>query len=1208
MDYKDIIKDKRLAKIELDKETALANDVKDISTTLKSPIDVVVGNIDFNKLSEAISSISFAKGENGEPGKNAYTPVKGKDYYTAKEIKDISANILSKIRVPKDGKDGKTPIKGVDYYTDKEIKSIINDVIKQIPIPKDGEDGKDVEIDYEKLVKDVVNKVPKPKDGYTPQLGIDYFNGQNGRNGLNAHEYYLPMAKPDVLGGIKLGTGLTIDEQGVVSSSGGSGTGVVETIVAGTNVTVDSTDPANPIVNSTGGGTTNHAALSNLAYSDSGHTGFQPAGTYSTDIHSNITALNAVTNTNTGDNATNSQYSGLSSSKQNTITLTTVGTSGASTLIADTLNIPQYTAGGGGDVVAPATNTDSYIPQWNGANSKTLKDGLAVPAGGLAGITALNAKLDSNTAITGATKTKITYDTDGLVTSGADATTADIAASTNKNYVTDAQLTVIGNTSGTNTGDQTLSGLGGVPTSRTVNTKALSSNIVLTPDDLDDTSTTHKFVSAAQLTTIGNQSGTNTGDSSSIPIGYLDTDGTLAGNSDVKVSSQKAVKTYVDNLALGLVAKPSAHTATTTVLPSNIYNNGSSGVGATLTAVSIGVLTIDGVAVALNDYVLVKNEVLGYTNGLYVVTTAGAVGVAYVLTRDITMNQSTEFSNSLIVVEAGTANTGTLWLCTNNGSITVGTTVVTFQNIPTAGAPIAGTGISVTGNTISIDTSVTANLTGTQTMTNKTLTAPVIGAATGSASLNVLRAGDTMSGNLVVDISAAGQYPLDIKKAGVSKFSVTGDTGDITLAGTVNASSGYRMTSFGAYLGVLSGNRWVFNNGNLTSYSAANNPTLIINDSGGMTYIGDSVVTASSTNTLTNKTLTSPKINEAVALTSTATELNILDGATLTTTELNYVDGVTSAIQTQINAKATGTLPVKAIGTEVNTGTDDAKFLTSKSVADSFLGVQGGWSTLPNGAYNDASSLIFEPGVISGLLTRGMKIKLTDASTTKYFSITVITTDGGSHNIVFLNGQGGTTLSGGTITNSFYSVHGSPQGFSTYNSVNIAPGTSGNIMQSDGTNWGSNSQRSQVGDIIMSLRTTPGTNHLFMAGGTYNKADYPLLWALQGSHPAYFSSSASTTFTLADMRQKVPVGKTATGTFTALGATGGEETHLLTTPEIPAHAHTISGFGNTYNISTGVTSTTAIFSGSLATGNTGGGGSHNNLQPYIVINYEVVAL
>jgi hypothetical protein len=69
----------------------------------------------------------------------------------------------------------------------------------------------------------------------------------------------------------------------------------------------------------------------------------------------------------------------------------------------------------------------------------------------------LTSKVDSNAAITGATKTKITYDSKGLVTAGADATTSDIADSSNKRYVTDAQLTVLGNTSGTNTGDQIIS-------------------------------------------------------------------------------------------------------------------------------------------------------------------------------------------------------------------------------------------------------------------------------------------------------------------------------------------------------------------------------------------------------------------------------------------------------------------------------------------------------------------------------------------------------------------------------------------------------------------------------------------------------------------------------------------------------------------------------------------------------------------------------
>jgi hypothetical protein len=65
-----------------------------------------------------------------------------------------------------------------------------------------------------------------------------------------------------------------------------------------------------------------------------------------------------------------------------------------------------------------------------------------------------------NSSITGATKTKVTYDSKGLVTSGSDATTADIADSTNKRYVTDSQLTVIGNTSNTNSGNETTTTIG----------------------------------------------------------------------------------------------------------------------------------------------------------------------------------------------------------------------------------------------------------------------------------------------------------------------------------------------------------------------------------------------------------------------------------------------------------------------------------------------------------------------------------------------------------------------------------------------------------------------------------------------------------------------------------------------------------------------------------------------------------------------------
>lgn len=81
--------------------------------------------------------------------------------------------------------------------------------------------------------------------------------------------------------------------------------------------------------------------------------------------------------------------------------------------------------------------------------------------------TALDGKVDENAAIVGATNTKITYDSKGLVTAGVNATTADINDSLDRRYVTDAESTVIDNTSGVNTGDQTITLTGDVTGSGT---------------------------------------------------------------------------------------------------------------------------------------------------------------------------------------------------------------------------------------------------------------------------------------------------------------------------------------------------------------------------------------------------------------------------------------------------------------------------------------------------------------------------------------------------------------------------------------------------------------------------------------------------------------------------------------------------------------------------------------------------------------------
>jgi hypothetical protein len=103
----------------------------------------------------------------------------------------------------------------------------------------------------------------------------------------------------------------------------------------------------------------------------------------------------------------------------------------------------------------------------------------------------------SNTAITASTKTKLTYDTKGLITAGTDATTADIGASTNKNYVTDIQSGVLSNTSGTNTGDESIA---------TIKTK-LGITILSGSNTGDETNATIK--TKLGITTL---SGSNTGD------------------------------------------------------------------------------------------------------------------------------------------------------------------------------------------------------------------------------------------------------------------------------------------------------------------------------------------------------------------------------------------------------------------------------------------------------------------------------------------------------------------------------------------------------------------------------------------------------------------------------------------------------------------------------------------------------------------------
>ena len=164
-------------------------------------------------------------------------------------------------------------------------------------------------------------------------------------------------------------------------------------------------------------------------------------------------------------------------------------------------------------------------------------------------------------------------------------------------------------------------------------------------------------------------------------------------------------KKYVDDVAQGLDVKASAHVATTAALPASTYNNGSSGVGATLTGDAFGALSIDGHSPAIGESILVKNQAAALENGLYRVTAAGAVDAPFILTRRTDADTGTELSSgSFVFIEQGTANGSTGWVLSTSGTITIGTTALTFTQFSSAGIADAGDGLQKVGTTFSVKT------------------------------------------------------------------------------------------------------------------------------------------------------------------------------------------------------------------------------------------------------------------------------------------------------------------------------------------------------------------------------------------------------------------------------------------------------------------------------------------------------------------------
>jgi hypothetical protein len=165
-------------------------------------------------------------------------------------------------------------------------------------------------------------------------------------------------------------------------------------------------------------------------------------------------------------------------------------------------------------------------------------------------------------------------------------------------------------------------------------------------------------------------------------------------------ASDAATKAYVDTLAEGLHIHEAVQVITTASLGtlsggSVTYNNGTAGVGATLT-LGVGISTLDGYTLVNGDRILVKNEASQAHNGIYVRTSAT------VLTRSADMENAAEMAGGdFTFVEHGTVGNNTGWVQTEE-VLTVGTDPLIFQQFAGQGTFTAGAGLTITGTEFNV--------------------------------------------------------------------------------------------------------------------------------------------------------------------------------------------------------------------------------------------------------------------------------------------------------------------------------------------------------------------------------------------------------------------------------------------------------------------------------------------------------------------------